>query len=218
MRRAFRIALALAALAAFSPARAATITYTWSGTGSGTLAGQSFSGNVVFSATGDTGLRAQCMGATAPIPNCYYIPVQSSSLTLAQFGPISLANPGIMGVNQSAAAVFLNEIVLPGSTMNPVVAAGTRPSPFVAFQSWDGATALGPVTLNIYMNSLVQPQVNTTGGALVFAPVAQSSAGTFSATFASTVPEPSTWILLMTGLATMAAALRRRPRVGPQPA
>ena len=94
-------ALALACGNAAS-ASAAIIEYQLSGTASGTLGGDAFSGAFTITSRGDTGTRQQCVENGVPIPSCFLVINDSIELDVAGLGQVSLLNPSFTFVNNDS--------------------------------------------------------------------------------------------------------------------
>lgn len=207
------VALASICLATVTPASAATIIYTVSGTGTGTVGGQAFAGGVTISASGDTAAQQQCISGGSPVAGCYFIPIASSDLSLGSLGHYSLANNGIMFVNNAANVVGFSEIVLPGPIVNTFAFVNNGGAPSAAFSTWNGISNLGPITTSLGLNKFFRPLVATSGGDLILDNISEVGPATFSASLGAAVPEPSSWLMLTLGFGAIGAALRRRQNV-----
>jgi hypothetical protein len=174
-----------------APAYAATIQYSITGIGSGSLNGFSFSqANFSIDLNGDS----SNLSSTPPVS--IINPLQSAVVTIFGFSPTTLNIPTQIGFNSNNNAIFF---------------ARSGSSDFFDFflsAPVDISSAFGPVTgTNVFALTQFQ-DVSTTGGLLSFN---NSSDVTFSAVFADgTVPEPATLALMGLGFAGMGYMSRRR--------
>ena len=197
-----RRSLVLGAVAAVSAISAAAqnITYTFSGTGSGTVGASSFA-NAGFSFT---------------------VTVATSSVTTAHFG---LGTPAVRPVVMSFTIGLPNQAPIATGTFSDAYVFNNQGNSTVGFgttqrndliglvgvggaSTYDMMTAFGPASgTNLYINQFVNQA--TSAGDLT---VSSVSNVTFEASLAPTdvVPEPSTYALLGTGLFAIAGIARRR--------
>ena len=189
-----RIVLSLVLLLATAAGASATpISYTDTGFGSGTLNGVAFGagGPLAFTITalGDTANVISCGGS------CLYNENTSASIAITGLGTLNFvtatrffANVGIVGFSRGGGGgldLYNGPLIPP----------------------WDMLTSLGPIAGTGNLIQWGNSPVVTNGGVLVFNN--GSSAATFTATVGqSTVPEPTTLLLLGSGLAV--ARLRQR--------
>ena len=191
--------------------------YTVSSTASGTLAGQSFSGDFSITAIADFATRNQCSDANGPLAGCYYVMNQSVVLKLGSLGNFTLTNPSISILNNSPQVFGFIEIFPPVPSLNSFAFVNSgAPSP--EFSTWDGTSALGPISTNLLLQNVFRTFVDTSGGALTLDPTRLPVAATFSAVLrAPGVPEPATWMMAILGFGLTGAAMRRRRVSAPVP-
>jgi hypothetical protein len=187
----FILAAALAAV----PAMATPITYTISADGSGTLGSTPFTNQLVtFTQVADTtAVINPCFGFAYPCsPD-----VATNTVTIGGVGTETLTGPTYF---------FANQINLIGITNAPFFA-------FLAIEdgslgSYNMQTSLGPTSFPIYSGSAVSGEA--TSGGLLSVNYAAGSTGTFEAVVGSTTPEPTSFLLMGSGLLAMGGILRRR--------
>lgn len=186
--------LALFVASAGARAHAQGITFSFVGTGSGTLGGIPF----------------------APLPFSFAITGDASAVTTALFGP------GIPAIPDLGATFNLGELAS-GTLTNPVYVYDDQAAASVGFGTMVGASllAVGPVpALATYgLASAIGPLVDpaptfaivnlpTSVGALTFTAMADVQ---FTARVsAAAVPEPATFLLTAGGVAIVGVAARRR--------
>ena len=176
-------------------AMASPFTLTYSGVGSGSLAGVPFL-NAPFTLTEvvDTVNRV-------PILNGYAIQDTSASILIGGVGDYGFLTSTFAFVN--------NSTMLAGFSRGADLIYAPSDAPFLpAYAAWDLATPLGPFTGTGQLLQWALPSVQTTGGVLVFANATPTI--TFQATAGAPVPEPSTMILLASLLAAVASIRRLR--------
>ncbi len=162
---------------------AATITFTHTGIGSGTIGSTSFT-NAVFTITdvGDTADRV-CIADVCDIDDI------SAWISISGVGTFGFITPTRTFVNNTNAAVGFSRSS--GSdlfdTWNP------------AFTTWDMLSAIGPITGDGWIGQWTG--VVTTGGDLLFADAYPVPNTVFSASLG--VPEPACFILIAFGLAAI---------------
>lgn len=198
---AFRSIVAGAVLAiAPAIADAQTITFTYTGAGaSGTLAGAGFE-QASFSivAVGDVSSRQSTS-------NVYWIDHVSAMITINGLGTYNFITGTRTFVNNSFSAAGFSRA---GSTGSDLFYAPDNP----VFATWDMTTSIatifGETRLLQWASS---PQIQTSGGELFFnnsSDIASSFTAVVGA--ATTVPEPSTYVLMASGLLALAVVSRQR--------
>ncbi len=190
--------LGLAALvmtASASVASATPISYTHTGFGSGTLNGVFFgaAAPVAFTinATSDTSTLQSCGGP------CLFNDNLTASITIQGLGTFDFLtgtryfeNVGVVGLSRAGAS-------------------GNDLFNGPALSGWDMASSIGPIVgTGLLLQWTQNPQINTTGGILIFND--GSTASTFTATVgARAVPEPASLLLVGAGLFVLARRLRQ---------
>jgi hypothetical protein len=194
-----RIRTTLAALAASffvaGAAQAAVVTYAFSGSGSGDLAGAAFADRAFdLVLTGDTDIVNDFGLLVFEIS-----PLQSATVRIDGLADAVLTSPSRLGINR------LVNIIYFGPTFGPdYLDLQVSDADEMAFTF---AAPYGPVSGAA--NSFGQfVGVGTSQGALTFSSVA----GVTFRAVAGTVPEPATWAMMIMGLGGVGAMLRRRPR------
>ena len=195
------VGLMLALLVLHAPsAFSEPITFTHQGTGSGTIAGNPFT-NAMFTITalGDTNNRVSHSGGA-------FINHDTVSISITGVGNFLFTTPTRTFVNHSARLVGFSRASSPALDLfngptNPI------------FSTYNMLTSIGPVTGTGQLLQWAAPPpfllpVLTTDGQLVFNNAATTA--TFTATVGQVIPEPTTLLLLGTGLAGVAAKVRKR--------
>ncbi|MEO9468362.1 PEPxxWA-CTERM sorting domain-containing protein [Parasphingorhabdus sp.] len=205
---------AILAIAGASSVSAATIVYTVSGTGSGNLNGSVFNGDFTITSTGDTATQQPCMDNGMPIPECAFVVNDSLELDISGLGTFNVTSPSISFVNNASNLFGFTELIgpLPGIVNTfAFVNITDTPGPF---STWDGISDLPSYSTDLLLNNLFAPFVQTDGGQLMF-DAGPPTAAIFSASIlAPSVPEPSTWAMMIIGFGLVGAGLRRRkPKV-----
>jgi hypothetical protein len=173
-------------------ANADTITYTESGTATGSIGATNFtSALVTITFAGDT---TNVTGASGFFTN----PVGTATVSIGGIGTFAFTDSLFVFDNQSFSVAGISD-----ATLNDIMdTIGSS-----AFNTYDLTTALGPVTGLSGFNP--GSSYGTSGGGLVFGDMSANS--TFSATTTAGVPEPSSLVLL--GAAMAGLLILRRGRL-----
>lgn len=201
---------------AASPVFAAPITYTFSGTASGTLGGTAFTNAVVQeTAIGDTaGIVNLQLIASGNSISVFVEPVNDITITIAGLGATSVTDLSEM------LSVPTPQVIASGFPDLPYVVLGTLDNPPAlgsltgygaigsnALLGYNLASSFGPLTASPggvgYPAGLV---VHTTKGDLSFAQNVDPSA---QGTFAAATPEPGGLVILGSGIVLLGCRLRR---------
>jgi hypothetical protein len=183
------IASVFLAVASFT-ANASAIQFIYTGTGSGSLGGETFS-QVAFTLTqySDTTALQSCGGS------CKFIDATSATVSIDGVGSYSFItgtrtfdNRGLVGFSRAG---------IGGIDLYNVFNVGT---------SYDMVSAIGPVFGNASLIQWGHQPVLTSAGTLNFD--STSTWGSFQAVTA--VPEPETYAMMLAGLGLMGAVARRR--------
>jgi hypothetical protein len=189
----FSAALLLSITALGANSFGALITFTYTGTGAGTLDGAPFGSSAfTITAIGDTDNR-QSFGSG------FFINHDSASITIAGLGTFGFITATDTFVNNPINTPGFSR-VNGGDLYNGPVA--------LPFGSWDMLSSIGPVGGTM---SLLQwaGGVSTSGGSLVFAN--SSGQGTFAAVVGSrTVPDASSTLVLLGCVVAALAGVRRK--------
>jgi hypothetical protein len=189
------------------PAVAATITYTASGTASGTIGANSFS-NDSYSivATGNTANTQLCQ-QPGSIPGCNIVLDDTMQISIDGLGTYTVSPTTIFFDNTNSGIIGFLQVSGGGNLNFFFYGVGAS-----EFYSYDAVSAIGPLSyfaITINNAPLGSNAVDTNGGLLTFD--AGSSFGTFQAVLAQgAVPEPSTWALMLLGFGMVGMAIRRR--------
>jgi hypothetical protein len=186
MRFAFRLAIPVILAAIALAAHADTVTYTESVTASGTLGKENFT-NALVTITGsaDTSTITQ-------FGSSFNVVTPDTQVTVAGIGTFLLTGTIDFFDNNSVGAAGVTDVTDIVDTVNTV------------FDTYNLQTAIGPITGSFLGN--LGTNFSTSGGGLVLTSAGDS---TFQATD-STVPEPSSFALLGTGILGLAGASRRK--------
>lgn len=179
------VVLAVMSLAA----NASPIQFIYTGTGSGSLGGSTFSSAAfTFTQFGDTSTKQSCgIG-------CTFIDAVSASVSIAGLGSYAFVTgtrtfdyQGLVGFSRAGAG---------GADLYNVFNVGP---------TYDMASSVGPISGSANLLQWSLSPIVTAGGTLVFNNA--STLGTFQAVTA--VPEPETYALMLAGLGLMGAVARR---------
>lgn len=187
MKRILLIAGIITSLSIFvNNAFSSTITYTYTGHGSGELDGVSFlNEDFTISASGDTAIRENFGNGI------FFINNSAATINISDVGNLTINTPTRFFVNNSENAVGFSRAGSQGEDLFD-----TKNS---AFETWNMLNSIGPVN---GIGELIQwhdfDQIMTSEGILIFTENANVKA-TFQATV-SPIPEPSTYAMLLVGL------------------
>lgn len=185
----------LAVVLCAAAVHASTIAYTVTDTGSGTLGAASFTNQFV---------KITVVGDTSKVSGSSGFYTNGASYSTVSIG----AGPDVLFTG--AMRFFDNQHFSPtaaaGISDNSASVLDTFNS---VFQTYDGTTAIGPITGAVFYNS--GHAFSTANGSFILTSAGANS--TFTATLASVTPEPSSIVLLGTGLLGTLAMLRRKLNV-----
>jgi hypothetical protein len=168
-------------------ANADGITYTESATATGSIGATNFTGALVtITFAGDT---SNVSGASGLFTN----PVGTATVTIGGIGTFAFTDSLVVFDNQPFSAVGISD-----ATLNDILDTFSDPP----FSTYDLTTAIGPVTGLSGFNA--GSTYGTSGGGLVFSDMSADS------TFAATVPEPGSLVLLGAGIAGLLMLRRGR--------
>lgn len=196
----------LGVMALVGVANAVPITFTHIGVGSGTIGSNSFTdAGFTITDTGDTAARGDCTDLTiSPPGSCFFINDISASIAISGLGTFSIFTPTRTFVDQDLQTVGFS---LAGIGGQDIFIGPDSPS----FATYDLTTAIGPITgfgQLVQNQSLAGPLI-TSGGELLFQDGFVPQA-TFQAVLSSSIPEPSSFLLLALGLSGLAFFRRAR--------
>ena len=199
-----RACVAVIALGNAMPASAALIEYTLSGIGGASLNGTAYSGDFVATAIGDTSIDYN------PDP---LITTYLSNPLLIKFGGIVITStlPTLLFASQITSNVGFIQLNSPtGGTGFHYVTSSNNAS----FGTYVPDTNIGPVSVTFDLFPQAIPQyLDTDLGRLTWTPGSFRNV-TFKAQLVTTsVPEPASWALMITGFGMAGIALRRRQKV-----
>ena len=195
---------ALFLAAPLSAADAAAVTYTISGTGTGSLSGSAFA-DAAYSImlTGDTANVAACGTFCQDLG-----PLNQAVVTISGFAPVTLTLDTRLGVARNANVIFFGSDL--GTDYLDFNITDAQETAFNFLAGYGPVTGTGVFALNQFLN------IGTSGGLLT---LSQSSNVQFStAEGAGAVPEPSTWAMMLFGFGAIGAVVRRKKRTLLQPA
>lgn len=180
-----------------SVARAALITFTDEGSGSGSLNGISFNNtNFTIIGTGDTSNRESFSGQG------FFIDNDSASIEINGVGNFTFTTPTRVFVNNFYSTVGFSRATQTGLDLY------NGPSNSV-FNSWDMLSSIGPISGSTQLLQWSSKSINTDSGILIFND--ESTTGVFTATIAA-VPEPQTILGAATALLFGSALKRKRSK------
>ncbi len=183
-----------------SVANANPITFTFQGTGSGTLGNQSFTGSAFsVTLTTDTSTVMQSGGI-------YSTPISPTTFNIAGIGSGAFVTPVFVFNNTSVSVVGLERAPNPGG-------ADILDLFSSSLASYNLQTNFGPIT-NSTPYSLNFGGILTSLGTLNISSATNVSFTAVTGTPPATVPEPTTMLLLGTGLAGIAARVRKQRHDG----
>ncbi len=185
------LAAGVAALSLGSAANAATITYTFNGTFTGTLNGQAFSTGATFTGIGDTD-TLYTQGLTRYVNLDTVFAVAGGTTYNLQTTTQFYLNGG------NYAGLFFGCCGNGGGGFS-----GTGPG----LVGYDAVSSLANTPLTLTFAGPVT--FNTDQGVVQ---ISGFENGSFGASVAGVVPEPGTWALLILGFGAVGGAMRRRPR------
>jgi hypothetical protein len=178
-------------LVGLGAANAASIIYTDTATASGTIGAAVFTDQTVsVSFYGDTA------NVTEPNPSFYANSVGNAFITIGTGGAIAFTDSMQFFDNQTVGAAGIGDLAV-GSVLDTYS---------TYFGMYTGSTAIGPLGGASFAETSYD--FGTVDGTLNF--TSFSSTSTFTATTASVTPEPSSLVLLATGIACAAGWQRRR--------
>lgn len=183
--RVFKLLLLTAIVAA--GVSAGPITFTFSGTGSGTIGGNPFASSAfTITALADTVNIVPLSGGGG-----FSLDNSSASITIAGQGTFSFTTATREFVNNNSSGVGFSRGTQFGADL---VYAASNP----AFATYALDTSIGPF---VGVGQLLQwsnPTVTTSGGTLVFDN--GNPTVTFQATLGAAVPEPGSYVLILSGI------------------
>jgi len=167
---------------------AGPITFTFSGTGSGTIGGSPFaSAAFTITALADTvNIVPFSVGTGFSLDN------SSASITIAGQGTFSFITATREFVNNNSSGAGFSRGTQTGADL---VYAASDPG----FATYALDTAFDPLTGNGRLLQWSNPTVTTSGGTLVFTD-ANPTTVTFQATVGAAVPEPGSYVLILSGI------------------
>lgn len=197
---------ALVFAAPLSAADAATVIYTISGTGTGSLNGTSFTDQAYsIMLTGDTANVASCGTFCQDLG-----PLTQAVVTINGFAPVTLTLDTRIGIARDANVVFFGQDPAGSPDYLDFFLTDAQESAFNFLAGYGPVTGTGVFALDQFLN------IASSGGALT---LSQSTNVQFStAAGAGAVPEPSTWAMMLFGLGAIGAVVRRKKRKLLQPA
>jgi hypothetical protein len=187
--------LAFSVAAFIAPASAVPITFTYSGTGSGSIGGNAFASSAfTISAVGDTETVIPAI-----VPFIYHA---SATINIAGVGTFSFSTPTQTSFSDSTNAVGFG---YSGRFAGSLFYSPSTP----LLDGWDMTTSVGPIGGNFNLVQWNYVPIITSGGVLLFN--TSSGPGTFSASVGG-LPVPdssSTLLLLVAGFAAIGTFRRK---------
>jgi hypothetical protein len=174
-------------------AAAGPITFTESFTAAGTVNGNPFDGNVMFSLTSDTTLIIQ-------EGSIFLTPAGTASVTIQGVGTGTFTDPFDVFDNQSVSVAGFTD-----TNIEDIVDLSNP-----AFATYDLKSAIGPLDTTFFFVDTGAALGSTLGTIIIDS---TSGTPTFAATTTSVTPEPSSIVLFGSGILGLAGLLRRKMNI-----